>query len=1807
LPAAPPTRTATGLGLIQGPELNLKTPGVTVAKPLESAVPDIFTGTTPEERSAGAAGLETLYRQAEGTVQTAKSLLDMPKTIRDNAFSFLWNAFPDQMQKFQESRGQMPARPLEESKGEQREGKATQVVNEFMDGVKDIHKESLDEIAKEHGLGGSVAQSLVDGGVSLAINLAMLRGVSGHDPAELTGSASMMRRAAVQNAKVSAAVYVSTPGTPEEKMKSALNTAAYMGVPTFASLAPSHWMAMTGAILANMGLNSETYVKGISAARAQAEKEGKPENWPIYAAMNLGPEVMQDIMFGIGTRSINENAYYTPKERVKAEIQREKILREWQEKKAEIDATENDLQARFRAGDPEARDIIGKRHGTEQTAFTGRKPGAASTVADVGIPGEVGRPAPADIGAGGLLPARRVLNVPASIGPDNVSTDAGRVAAMIREQAKTRAPEERAIMRVFADAVEQAKTPEEYQATIQAANEELLTDRSKIPGQTAVDAVQNRPGADEINKSKLDSILTVPPTPPNQIPTVQAPSGVITKREPGAGPSLTQQPTTEVSDAIKTGKEPEGRVGEHIGTARREDIRPYSAQVRQGQGGQAVGGDRVAEGAGRTQGADGLKKPVLPPKRAKLPVEAAKLVERVEAPAAGALPSDTTSAPVTISEPELKGASHGQSDITIRAEINTPTQKGLVGYSTIAEDYDSVQLQYIEVRPEYRRKGIGTKLIKASEDYAKSKGKKFIWSGTTDEGEALKKGIAKEPAPPSGAERPEMMTPDATPFNVDDKLFMSSPFSGDTSEVNYRGSLPDGKAVIWTGKSQMSVPMEWLSRTMPDKAKDAERKPISQTPALSKVTPEPAPPMAGQQEVQLPVVSLPSTKAELVKELIGEEPATTAVNRSDWVIKRNALVKRTISDLQKEASAIRKIRSDSQIKMAETRKIIPEVQKIADAAGSSWRGAINEHLKSQGITPIPNTDKGETIAIASGKIAERRIRQQAEQAKPAEPAPKGAKVTPTTKLSAASVAERAGQAWGSHAVDVVEPLEKQVRNMEHKMFLMIADSKSTTPETPSKSRMSKKEFLSKYGFKDKDEANAEFRKQQSELENKKAELKTAQEKLSELSKEKELANEAWRNESKVGVSKSEPPPEGARGEKAEPVVKRKIPEAKSVMKAKVEMVETKSGDVNVSVPSADKSDIKPSQQKKYLLAQIDKVVEQAPMAKDLIPDPVDALSKWDYEHLTPTRKDELTAERLTAHKSNIEKFGKVTIEVPGDGTFEILNTRQSLEAFRERAKKFPLSTLESKQTGSKPVGPTTISKESARPKDQAELQKVMKPFVSTDEERVVLQDAHVEDGTMVATDGKRMAILLDVKGPTTKHEGDYPTAAIKQAVPGYREGKLPDLSDHQKAKVSDTEQFIRQLRQALSATSGDRGGQDSVDLFIMPDGKVAMAEKREEVGEYRSADISKGKFIGNYQIQFLEDAAMLMRKTGNTEFSVNWKDDILPLVLTGKREYAIIMPRRGVDVATKYGPSKDEEAQRVEEAKNKKLEEMAQELPGTKVVAEKPATEPAGLPAGKRYSHLDINKGGRDEQRKVERAVGSPADRQAQILREGERSLRADYAARKAGDPGGFEDYQFSPEGFRSKALSDLTGDARLKILDATLTKSGRKMQLSSIARKYDLDLANEADHERAMKELVAKITEERTSKPNVWQRFEEAIGASKREKVPQKVSERGKMPVETQKTVPATGEAQEQGVGEIEAGKAVEPPVEAVKTPEIEAKPDLPSLEESGFKSETDLDAAYKKDGLKQFGQTRDQFLMWKWCQSLGKYVQFTRQPRGK
>lgn len=53
---------------------------------------------------------------------------------------------------------------------------------------------------------------------------------------------------------------------------------------------------------------------------------------------------------------------------------------------------------------------------------------------------------------------------------------------------------------------------------------------------------------------------------------------------------------------------------------------------------------------------------------------------------------------------------------------------------------------------------------------------------------------------------------ESEPFQPDDKLIMHSPHTGEDVLVSYRGPLGKDKSVVWTGKSQMSIPTEWLRR-----------------------------------------------------------------------------------------------------------------------------------------------------------------------------------------------------------------------------------------------------------------------------------------------------------------------------------------------------------------------------------------------------------------------------------------------------------------------------------------------------------------------------------------------------------------------------------------------------------------------------------------------------------------------------------------------------------------------------------------------------------------------------------------------------------------------------------------------------------------------------------------------------------------------------------------------------------------------------------------------------------------------------------
>ena len=47
-------------------------------------------------------------------------------------------------------------------------------------------------------------------------------------------------------------------------------------------------------------------------------------------------------------------------------------------------------------------------------------------------------------------------------------------------------------------------------------------------------------------------------------------------------------------------------------------------------------------------------------------------------------------------------------------------------------------------------------------------------------------------------------------FSCDDKVQIISPHTDIITIGNFRGYAPDNRAVIWTGLSQVTVPISWL-------------------------------------------------------------------------------------------------------------------------------------------------------------------------------------------------------------------------------------------------------------------------------------------------------------------------------------------------------------------------------------------------------------------------------------------------------------------------------------------------------------------------------------------------------------------------------------------------------------------------------------------------------------------------------------------------------------------------------------------------------------------------------------------------------------------------------------------------------------------------------------------------------------------------------------------------------------------------------------------------------------------------------------
>ena len=196
-----------------------------------------------------------------------------------------------------------------------------------------------------------------------------------------------------------------------------------------------------------------------------------------------------------------------------------------------------------------------------------------------------------------------------------------------------------------------------------------------------------------------------------------------------------------------------------------------------------------------------------------------------EAPAPTPTPTPTPAPTPTEAPIKLRGTSSkvrtAAKDIreTLGVPLDPDFEKEIELDSGVTVEIDSfgdfVTLTGLKTPKESRGKGLATQALKE------------IVSLADDAGVPIK--IVAEPFGTDGMNKAQLIdwyskngfalqadgetmiyTP-AVRFSVDDKLIMRSTFTNEDAEVSFRGYEGD-KAMVWTGRTQMTVPVEWLRR-----------------------------------------------------------------------------------------------------------------------------------------------------------------------------------------------------------------------------------------------------------------------------------------------------------------------------------------------------------------------------------------------------------------------------------------------------------------------------------------------------------------------------------------------------------------------------------------------------------------------------------------------------------------------------------------------------------------------------------------------------------------------------------------------------------------------------------------------------------------------------------------------------------------------------------------------------------------------------------------------------------------------------------
>lgn len=356
-------------------------------------------------------------------------------------------------------------------------------------------------------------------------------------------------------------------------------------------------------------------------------------------------------------------------------------------------------------------------------------------------------------------------------------------------------------------------------------------------------------------------------------------------------------------------------------------------------------------------------------------------------------------------------------------------------------------------------------------------------------------------------------------------------------------------------------------------------------------------------------------------------------------------------------------------------------------------------------------------------------------------------------------------------------------------------------------------------------------------------------------------------------------------------------------------------------------------QKKFLLDELEKAIEDAPQSPTPVPGDRDLLAMQSVEHW-PSGETKQTFEarqavtldplyekyavpledpyqntavpvvdrpgrlRLAIERAIGQQREKVMIEVPGDGTFELQNHRAALEAFSKRAKKFPTTAPKSgksSQGRTEPANPAPLGPA----KTPADAAKAVAVAASTDERRYVLQVVYSDGTQMVATDGRRL-IRAKTKGAGTPeapkfYNPDGTSHPIKKGeefnYPNFNQVIPPETTVV--GKDLDTARLFTVLRQAQEAATDKGAVERAVNVWRNPDGSLGFSLDSSE-GAYRHNVQDAAQFITAISVDYLLDAVNTARRFGDEKvrFEVSPNVSGGPAVIRSDNVESVIMPVR---------------------------------------------------------------------------------------------------------------------------------------------------------------------------------------------------------------------------------------------------------------------------------------------------------------------------